>query len=174
MWIMTVDGAYSITDKTSVVGNYLLVEAVDKESLLAMGQRIIDATKETPEGVYIKSADKEGVMWRGKFMMFTPEYNDDATYLQWQMEMPIELLMVYMTIAFDDVEYDNFLLASYARSNLHLGEDIAVERERALMEVQRGWYSYWNSEPYAHTNKIEKNYLRLVVANEDEEEDDSN
>ena len=173
MWIMTVDGAYSITDNAMEQPNYLLVEAVDKESLLAMGQRIIDATKETPEGVYIKSADKEGVMWRGKFMMFTPEYNDDETYLQWQMEMPIELLMVYMTIAFDDVEYDDFILASYTRSNLYLNEDIAVERNRALMEMQRGWYSYWNSEPYAHINKIEKSYLRLVVDNENEEEDNT-
>ena len=173
MWIMTVDGAYSITDKTSVVGNYLLVEAVDKESLLAMGQRIVDATKETPEGVYIKSAYKEGVMWRGKFMMFTPEYNDDATYLQWQMEMPIELLMVYMTIAFDDVEYDNFLLASYTRSNLQLGEKIAVEREGALMEMQRKWFLNWNQDPHAHTHRIEKNYLKLVIDNEDEEEDDT-
>ena len=112
-------------------------------------------------------------MWRGKFMMFTPEYNDDETYLQWQMEMPIELLMVYMTIAFDDVEYDDFILASYTRSNLYLNEDIAVERNRALMEMQRGWYSYWNSEPYAHINKIEKSYLRLVVDNENEEEDDT-
>lgn len=173
MWIMTVDGAYSITDNAMEQPNYLLVEAIDKESLLAMGQRIIDATKEEPEGVYIKSADKEGVMWRGKFMMFTPEYNDDATYLKWHMEMPIELLMVYMTIAFDDVEYDNFILASYTRSNLQLSEKIAIKRERALMEMQRAWYSYWNSELYAHIHKIEKNYLRLVVDNEDEEEDDT-
>ena len=167
MWIMTVDGAYSITDNAMEQPNYLLVEAVDKESLLAMGQRIIDATKEEPEGVYIKSADKEGVMWRGKFMMFTPEYNDDEVYLQWRMEMPVELLMVYMTIAFDDVEYDDFILASYTRSNLYLNEEIANQRNLSLMEMQRKWYLNWNQDPYAHTTRIQKNYLKLVVDNED-------
>ena len=112
MWIFTLDGSFTISNKATEPDS-LLVEAYDKESLLALGQRLIDAVKGDDEGVYIKSAGKEGIMWRGKFFMFDPEFTVDA-YYQWTMEMPVELLMAYMTVAFDTVEYTDYRFAAGA------------------------------------------------------------
>ena len=170
MWILTLDGSFTISNKATEPDS-LLVEAYDKESLLALGQRLIDAVKGDDEGVYIKSAGKEGIMWRGKFFMFDPEFTVDA-YYQWTMEMPVELLMAYMTVAFDTVEYTDYRFAAGAHWQLNYDAEIANAREFTLDQIRDAQYRNWyrSNEP---VDVFGRNYLRLVVDNENEEEDDT-
>ena len=107
MWLTTVDGFFSIVNKSPDGDDYLLVRTRDEQSLIDMKERIVDLARTSDESVLVKRGQEEGIMWNGRFWLGDRRSGAGTDY-EWRMSIPRELLMGYFNIAVIDLSYRNF------------------------------------------------------------------
>ena len=107
MWLTTVDGFFSIVNKSPDGDDYLLVRTRDEQSLIDMKERIVDLARTSDQSVLVKRGQEEGIMWNGRFWLGDRRSGAGTDY-EWRMSIPRELLMGYFNIAVIDLSYRNF------------------------------------------------------------------
>ncbi len=107
MWLTTVDGFFSIVNKSPDGDDYLLVRARDEQSLIDMRERIVDSARTSDQSVLVKRGQEEGIMWNGRFWVGERRSGAGTDY-EWRMSIPRELLMGYFNLAVIDLSYMNF------------------------------------------------------------------
>ena len=107
MWLTTVDGFFSIVNKSPEGDDCLLVRARDEQSLIDMKERIVDSARTSDQSVLVKRGQEEGIMWNGRFWVGERRSGAGTDY-EWRMSIPRELLMGYFNLAVIDLSYMNF------------------------------------------------------------------
>jgi len=107
MWLTTVDGFFSIVNKSPDGDDYLLVRTRDEQSLIDMKERIVEFARTSDESVLVKRGEEEGLMWDGRFWVGDRRSGAGTDY-EWRMSIPRELLMEYFNLAVIDLSYRNF------------------------------------------------------------------
>ena len=142
MWLTTVDGFFSIVDKSPEGDDWLLVRARDEQSLIDMKQRMVDFVKNNDVGALVKTPSDEGIMWQGRFWMGERREGAGTDY-EWRMDVPRALLMGYFNLTVDDLHYSNFKSAAEFRWTERHGEHVGTMRAIAIGEVWEQIHSLW-------------------------------
>ena len=142
MWLTTVDGFFSIVNKSPDGDDYLLVRARDEQSLIDMKERIVEFARTSDESVLVKRGQEEGLMWNGRFWLGDRRSGAGTDY-EWRMSIPRELLMGYFNLAVIDLSYTNFKSVAEFRWTERHGEDVGIRRAIALGEVWERIHLLW-------------------------------
>ena len=171
MWLTTLDGMYSIVDKTTEGPSYVCVRARDEDSLIRMRDRVVDFAKTNENSVYVKTGPEDGLMWQGRFWMGKRVHGGGSDY-EWRMSIPRELLMGYFNLTVIGLSYTNFKEQCASDWALDHESDIALRRLITLTEIWSVWERLWPKRPSDHPSLRKKRpVLTMIHGGEDDESD---
>ena len=149
MWLTTVDGFFSVVNKSPDGDDYLLVRARDEQSLIDMRARIVDSARTSDQSVLVKRGQEEGIMWNGRFWVGERRSGAGTDY-EWRMSIPRELLMGYFNLAVIDLSYMNFKDRCARDWAEECEPDIAQRRVLTLTEIWSTVERLWPKRSSGH------------------------